>query len=126
MRRKPFVVVLSVLALSSVACSTVDAEGYVWEEYERNREEILRLSALLAEKHEDTAEARSRWDATRERLNVLEGRQWWRPFGPSILVQCLIAVFAFALMLSINVPLAIVAMLSMPIIAGLGVSMART
>jgi ATP-binding cassette, subfamily B, bacterial len=51
--------------------------------------------------------------------------QMYLAFGPSILVQCLIAVFAFALMLSINVPLAIVAMLSMPIIAVLGVSMRK-
>ena len=26
-----------------------------------------------------------RQQATKERVNVLKGRQWWRPFGPSIL-----------------------------------------
>jgi ATP-binding cassette subfamily B protein len=51
--------------------------------------------------------------------------QMYLSFGPSILVQCLIAVVAFALMLSINVPLAIVAMITMPIIGVLGVSMRK-
>ncbi|MCU7724682.1 ABC transporter ATP-binding protein/permease [Actinoplanes sp. KI2] len=51
--------------------------------------------------------------------------QMYLSFGPSILVQCLIAVVAFALMLSINVPLAIVAMVTMPIIGVLGVSMRK-
>jgi ATP-binding cassette subfamily B protein len=51
--------------------------------------------------------------------------QMYLAFGPSILVQCLIAVVAFGLMLSINVPLAIVAMVTMPIIGVLGVSMRR-
>jgi ATP-binding cassette subfamily B protein len=46
-------------------------------------------------------------------------------FGPSILVQCTIAVVAFVLMLSINVPLAIVAMVTMPVIGVLGVSMRK-
>src|SRR3954451_22784872 len=46
-------------------------------------------------------------------------------FGPSIVVQCTIAVVAFVLMLSINVPLAIVAMATMPLIAVLGVSMRK-
>src|SRR3954453_11482587 len=51
--------------------------------------------------------------------------QMYLSFGPSILVQCLIAVVAFALMLSINVPLAIVAMVTMPVIGVLGVSMRK-
>jgi ATP-binding cassette subfamily B protein len=51
--------------------------------------------------------------------------QMYLSFGPSILVQCLIAVIAFGLMLSINVPLAIVAMATMPVIAVLGVSMRK-
>jgi ATP-binding cassette, subfamily B, bacterial len=51
--------------------------------------------------------------------------QMYLSFGPSILVQCLIAVVAFGLMLSINVPLAIVAMATMPIIGVLGVSMRK-
>jgi ATP-binding cassette subfamily B protein len=51
--------------------------------------------------------------------------QMYLSFGPSILVQCLIAVVAFVLMLSINVPLAIVAMATMPIIGVLGVSMRK-
>ncbi len=51
--------------------------------------------------------------------------QMYLSFGPSILVQCLIAVVAFGLMLSINVPLAIVAMATMPVIGLLGVSMRR-
>ena len=51
--------------------------------------------------------------------------QMYLAFGPSILVQCLIAVVAFVLMLSINVPLAIVAMITMPIIGVLGVTMRK-
>ncbi|GIE92833.1 ABC transporter ATP-binding protein [Paractinoplanes rishiriensis] len=51
--------------------------------------------------------------------------QMYLSFGPSILVQCLIAVVAFGLMLSINVPLAIVAMVTMPVIGVLGVSMRK-
>jgi ATP-binding cassette subfamily B protein len=51
--------------------------------------------------------------------------QMYLSFGPSIVVQCLIAVVAFVLMLSINVPLAIVAMVTMPIIGVLGVSMRK-
>ena len=51
--------------------------------------------------------------------------QMYLAFGPSILVQCLIAVVAFGLMLTINVPLAIVAMVTMPIIGVLGVSMRK-
>ena len=51
--------------------------------------------------------------------------QMYLSFGPSILVQCLIAVVAFGLMLSINVPLAVVAMSTMPIIGFLGVGMRK-
>ncbi|SDT48539.1 ABC transporter ATP-binding protein [Actinoplanes derwentensis] len=51
--------------------------------------------------------------------------QMYLAFGPSILVQCTIAGIAFALMLSINAPLAVVAMLTMPIIAILGVRMRK-
>jgi ATP-binding cassette subfamily B protein len=51
--------------------------------------------------------------------------QMYLSFGPSILVQCLIAVVAFGLMLTIDVPLAIVAMVTMPIIGVLGVSMRK-
>jgi ATP-binding cassette, subfamily B, bacterial len=47
--------------------------------------------------------------------------QMYLAFGPSILVQCTIAGFAFVLMLSINVPLAIVAMAAMPVVGVLGV-----
>ncbi|HCT79390.1 MAG TPA: ABC transporter ATP-binding protein [Micromonosporaceae bacterium] len=48
--------------------------------------------------------------------------QMYLAFGPSILVQCTIAGFAFVLMLSINVPLAFIAMAAMPVVAVLGVS----
>ncbi|GHJ44241.1 hypothetical protein Cs7R123_15830 [Catellatospora sp. TT07R-123] len=51
--------------------------------------------------------------------------QMYLAFGPSILVQCLIAVFAFALMASIDAPLAVVAMATMPLIAVLGVWMRK-
>jgi ATP-binding cassette subfamily B protein len=51
--------------------------------------------------------------------------QMYLAFGPSIVVQCLIAVVAFALMLTINVPLAVVAMITMPIIGVLGISMRK-
>jgi ATP-binding cassette, subfamily B, bacterial len=51
--------------------------------------------------------------------------QMYLAFGPSIVVQCLIAVVAFVLMLSINVPLAVVAMITMPVIGVLGVSMRK-
>ena len=40
-------------------------------------------------------------------------------------MQCLIAVVAFVLMLTINVPLAIVAMIMMPVIGVLGVIMRK-
>ncbi|BEL08070.1 hypothetical protein Q0Z83_062610 [Actinoplanes sichuanensis] len=51
--------------------------------------------------------------------------QMYLAFGPSILVQCTIAGIAFALMVSINAPLAIIAMLTMPVIAVLGVRMRK-
>jgi ATP-binding cassette subfamily B protein len=51
--------------------------------------------------------------------------QMYLTFGPSILVQCTIAVVAFVLMLTINVPLAIVAMLTMPVVGVLGVVMRK-
>jgi ATP-binding cassette subfamily B protein len=47
--------------------------------------------------------------------------QMYLAFGPSILVQCTIAGFAFVLMLSINVPLAFIAMAAMPVVGVLGV-----
>ncbi len=49
--------------------------------------------------------------------------QMYLTFAPSILVQCAIAVVAFGYMLSINVPLAFVAMSTMPFIYFLGVRM---
>jgi ATP-binding cassette, subfamily B, bacterial len=52
--------------------------------------------------------------------------QMYLTFGPSILVQCLIAVVAFVLMLSINVPLALVAMATMPLVAVLGIVMRKS
>ncbi|BCJ76347.1 hypothetical protein CS0771_58910 [Catellatospora sp. IY07-71] len=51
--------------------------------------------------------------------------QMYLAFGPSILVQCLIAVFAFALMVSIDPLLAVVAMATMPVIALMGVWMRK-
>jgi ATP-binding cassette subfamily B protein len=49
--------------------------------------------------------------------------QMYLVFGPSILVQCLVAVVAFGYMLSINVLLAVVAMAAMPLIYVAGVRM---
>jgi len=49
--------------------------------------------------------------------------QMYLTFGPSIMVQCLMAVIAFAYMLSINVPLAFVSMATMPLIYVSGVRM---
>ena len=49
--------------------------------------------------------------------------QMYLTFGPSILVQCLMAVVAFVFMLRINVPLAFVAMVTMPFIYFAGVRM---
>ncbi|GLW31749.1 ABC transporter ATP-binding protein [Actinoplanes regularis] len=51
--------------------------------------------------------------------------QMYLTFGPSILVQCTIAVIAFALMVSVNPVLAVVAMVTMPMIAVLGVRMRK-
>jgi ATP-binding cassette subfamily B protein len=51
--------------------------------------------------------------------------QMYLTFAPMILVQCSIAVVAFAFMLSISVPLAFVAMISMPFIYVVGVRMRR-
>lgn len=51
--------------------------------------------------------------------------QMYLTFGPSILVQCMIAVIAFVLMVSINPLLAVVAMVTMPVIAVLGVRMRK-
>jgi len=49
--------------------------------------------------------------------------QMYLTFAPSILVQCTIALVAFGYMLSINVPLAFVAMATMPFIYVIGVRM---
>ena len=51
--------------------------------------------------------------------------QMYLTFAPMILVQCSIAIVAFAFMLSISVPLAFVAMISMPFIYVVGVRMRR-
>jgi ATP-binding cassette subfamily B protein len=51
--------------------------------------------------------------------------QMYLTFGPSILVQCMVAVVAFIFMLSINVVLALVAMCSMPLIYFAGVRMRK-
>ncbi len=52
--------------------------------------------------------------------------QMYLTFGPSILVQCAIAVVAFGYMLSIDVPLAFVAMSTIPFVFVLSVRMRRT
>jgi ATP-binding cassette, subfamily B, bacterial len=49
--------------------------------------------------------------------------QMYMTFAPSILVQCSIAVVAFIFMLTINVPLAFVAMATMPFVYFAGVKM---
>lgn len=51
--------------------------------------------------------------------------QMYLSFGPSIMVQCLIAVVAFGLMLSIDPLLAVIAMATMPVISILGVWMRK-
>src|SRR5579863_4409115 len=51
--------------------------------------------------------------------------QMYLTFGPSILVLCLVAVVAFAYMLYINVPLALVSMAAMPFIYVSGVRMRK-
>jgi ATP-binding cassette subfamily B protein len=52
--------------------------------------------------------------------------QMYMTFAPMILVQCSIAVVAFGYMLSIDVPLAFVAMVTMPFVYVLGVRMRRS
>ena len=52
--------------------------------------------------------------------------QMYLTFAPSILVQCSVAVVAFGYMLSINVPLALVAMIPMPFVYFLGVRMRKS
>ena len=52
--------------------------------------------------------------------------QMYLTFGPSILVQCAIAVVAFIYMLTINVPLAFVAMSTIPFVFVLSVRMRKS
>ena len=52
--------------------------------------------------------------------------QMYLTFAPMILVQCSIAIVAFVFMLSISVPLAFVAMASMPFIYLVGVKMRKS
>jgi ATP-binding cassette subfamily B protein len=52
--------------------------------------------------------------------------QMYMTFAPMILVQCSIAVVAFAYMLSIDVVLALVAMVTMPLVYFTGVQMRKT
>jgi ATP-binding cassette subfamily B protein len=52
--------------------------------------------------------------------------QMYLTFAPLILLQCSIAVIAFGFMLSINVPLALVAMVTMPFIYVVGVKMRKS
>ncbi len=52
--------------------------------------------------------------------------QMYLTFGPNILVQCSIAVVAFIYMLTIDVPLAFVAMLTLPLVFLMGVRMRRS
>jgi ATP-binding cassette, subfamily B, bacterial len=51
--------------------------------------------------------------------------QMYMTFAPSILVQCSVAVIAFIYMLTINVPLAFIAMATMPFVYIVGVRMRR-
>ena len=51
--------------------------------------------------------------------------QMYLTFAPMILVQCSLAIVAFCFMLSISVPLALVAMISMPFIYVVGIRMRR-
>jgi ATP-binding cassette, subfamily B, bacterial len=51
--------------------------------------------------------------------------QMYSTFAPLILVQCLIGVVAFGFMLSINAPLALVALVIMPILYFVGIRMRR-
>ncbi len=52
--------------------------------------------------------------------------QMYMTFAPLILVQCSMAVIAFAVMLYINVPLALVAMATMPLVYWTGVRMRKS
>jgi ATP-binding cassette, subfamily B, bacterial len=52
--------------------------------------------------------------------------QMYLTFAPSILVQCSVAVVAFGYMLSINVPLALVAMIPTPFVYFLGIRMRQS
>ncbi len=52
--------------------------------------------------------------------------QMYLTFGPNIVVQCSIAVVAFIYMLTINVPLAFVAMATLPLVFVMGVRMRRS
>ncbi len=52
--------------------------------------------------------------------------QMYLTFGPNILVQCSIAVVAFIYMLTIDVPLAFVAMITLPLVFVMGVRMRRS
>ena len=52
--------------------------------------------------------------------------QMYLTFAPMILVQCSIAVVAFGYMLAISVPLALVAMITMPFIYVVGVKMRKS
>jgi ATP-binding cassette subfamily B protein len=52
--------------------------------------------------------------------------QMYLTFGPNIIVQCSIAVVAFIYMLSINVPLAFVAMSTLPLVFVLSVRMRKS
>ena len=51
--------------------------------------------------------------------------QMYLTFGPSVMVQCAIVLVAFAEMLILNAPLAVVAMLTMPVVAWVGVHMRK-
>ena len=51
--------------------------------------------------------------------------QMYLTFGPSVMVQCAIVIVAFAEMLLLNAPLAVVAMLTMPFVAWVGVHMRK-
>jgi ATP-binding cassette, subfamily B, bacterial len=51
--------------------------------------------------------------------------QMYLTFGPSVMVQCAIVIVAFAEMLILNAPLAVVAMLTMPFVAWVGVHMRK-
>ena len=51
--------------------------------------------------------------------------QLYTTFAPMILVQCAVAVVAFGFMLSISVPLALIAMVTMPVLFWIGVRMRK-